>query len=458
MPEVPDLSAGVRQLYPFDLPASTESDIGPTIYCVVCGMRAPVEPFGDNIREGGRCSSCKSWNRRRAHALILLQALSEIAGTSFTSIADERIPGDIAIYGAETVSATHNLMQRLKGYKHGEFLGPGWQSGDVLDGVQHQDLTATSFADNTFDVVLTCDVFEHIVEPYLAHQEIYRILKPGGRHIFTLPSNPNELLDIQTALVTSAGIEYLAQPEYHGEPLDQNLVYNVVGFEMLVELRAMGYEATAFHIDDPALGILGPGTQVYQVRKAFEPSTRPVPFGRRHQSGARLADAKQTPSQSVITAILVTDGDQELITRCLHSLITASDMADQLDAIVFDNASAEKLDVGVEGIRYVRVSERVDLDEAFRQGVRYAETDLVLLVTQEMVFEDGFLKPLLDEVQRDGGPDSATPTVLRRSGEDWEPGTTGTFANGTGICYLLKTSSPGKSCAHVEQSITVSDT
>jgi predicted SAM-dependent methyltransferase len=35
--------------------------------------------------------------------------------------------------------------------------------------------------------VLSSDVLEHMPELYRAHSEIYRVLKPGGRHIFTVP-------------------------------------------------------------------------------------------------------------------------------------------------------------------------------------------------------------------------------------------------------------------------------
>lgn len=43
------------------------------------------------------------------------------------------------------------------------------------------DITnATNVDDNTFDVIFSSDVFEHINRPWLASKEISRILKPGG--------------------------------------------------------------------------------------------------------------------------------------------------------------------------------------------------------------------------------------------------------------------------------------
>lgn len=47
------------------------------------------------------------------------------------------------------------------------------------------------FADNSFDLVVTAWVFEHLEQPKQACQEIYRVLKPGGRLIFLTPNSWN---------------------------------------------------------------------------------------------------------------------------------------------------------------------------------------------------------------------------------------------------------------------------
>ena len=44
--------------------------------------------------------------------------------------------------------------------------------GDITD--------AKMIEDNTFDIIFSSDVFEHIKQPWLAAKEIIRILKPGG--------------------------------------------------------------------------------------------------------------------------------------------------------------------------------------------------------------------------------------------------------------------------------------
>jgi ubiquinone/menaquinone biosynthesis C-methylase UbiE len=50
------------------------------------------------------------------------------------------------------------------------------------------DAEAIPFPANTFDIVVCTEMLEHLVRPDLALRGIYRILKPGGRFIGSVPS------------------------------------------------------------------------------------------------------------------------------------------------------------------------------------------------------------------------------------------------------------------------------
>ena len=43
------------------------------------------------------------------------------------------------------------------------------------------------FDDNEFDVVICAEVLEHLYDPLPAIQEAYRVLKPGGKYLVTIP-------------------------------------------------------------------------------------------------------------------------------------------------------------------------------------------------------------------------------------------------------------------------------
>ena len=49
------------------------------------------------------------------------------------------------------------------------------------------DLSAIPVEDGRFDAIFFNQVMEHLPEPKLAIRELYRVLKPGGRMIFTAP-------------------------------------------------------------------------------------------------------------------------------------------------------------------------------------------------------------------------------------------------------------------------------
>ncbi len=47
-----------------------------------------------------------------------------------------------------------------------------------------------SYADNSFDVVTSCDVLEHVPDDSAALNETYRALRPGGVLVMTVPAHP----------------------------------------------------------------------------------------------------------------------------------------------------------------------------------------------------------------------------------------------------------------------------
>ena len=51
------------------------------------------------------------------------------------------------------------------------------------------DACALPFEDNTFDLAVAFDVLEHIEDDVKAVAELNRVLKPGGRFIFSVPAN-----------------------------------------------------------------------------------------------------------------------------------------------------------------------------------------------------------------------------------------------------------------------------
>ena len=233
--------------------------------CTICGAKVEFLAFTENMRETGHCPRCGSSNRQRQMAWMLRGEL----GMSFSGKLS--LPRDIAVYNTEANGPIHALLKTHPLYQCSEYWGDKAEYGDTVDGVRNEDLQALSFTDASFDVVLSSDVLEHMPDPYLAHREIHRVLKPGGRHVFTVPYGATMLLDDVRATLVDGKIVHHAEALYHGDPVRPEegiLVWTIFGLEMLVRLKQIGFDTQWFRLQEPAHGIVGPGLDAFVARKA----------------------------------------------------------------------------------------------------------------------------------------------------------------------------------------------
>ena len=118
-------------------------------------------------------------------------------------------------------------------------MGDQYQSGQMIDGTRHEDLMNLSFDNNSFDLVITSDVIEHIPIPYRAQEEIWRVLKPGGIHVFTVPFHQTEYLDDVRARLDGNKVEFLKEPIYHTNLLKDDVILVFTIFICLAYGNAM---------------------------------------------------------------------------------------------------------------------------------------------------------------------------------------------------------------------------
>ena len=69
---------------------------------------------------------------------------------------------------------------------------PLYETADLMQaGVTHKvDITDTKLPDAHYDVVMANHVLEHIPDDRAAMREMFRLLKPGGLALLTVPINP----------------------------------------------------------------------------------------------------------------------------------------------------------------------------------------------------------------------------------------------------------------------------
>lgn len=242
----------------------------PVIFCPVCGNMAPAARIGENLRESCLCIRCKSTNRQRQLCYVLCESLSSIRKKKVRCLSDLANHPDLVIYNTECIRAIHNSLSRMNNYVCSEYHGPQYRSGETVNGVLHEDLMNLSFDDASIDIVLSSDVLEHVPRPYDAHRQIWRVLKPGGRHIFTVPFHLTEFLDETRAVHDENGeLRLMKEPKYHGDPLrpEGALVYTIFSLQMLVEMSKIGFRTNMYHLYKPWYGILGSNAIVFEAIK-----------------------------------------------------------------------------------------------------------------------------------------------------------------------------------------------
>jgi hypothetical protein len=192
-----------------------------------------------NWRERLVCWECQLNNRVRASINLFLSELKPNKGSS--------------IYVTEqTTDLFKWVKSNYPATEGSEYLGWDKKSGDVFSGgIRHEDLTCLSFATGTFDYILSFDVFEHIPNYRLAIKECFRVLKPGGKILFTIPFQMQSDENIVRAVINEKGnLEHILEPEYHGNPVDPSgcLCFYHFGWNILKEFKDSGFSSSSARV------------------------------------------------------------------------------------------------------------------------------------------------------------------------------------------------------------------
>ncbi|WP_445146026.1 class I SAM-dependent methyltransferase [Dyella sp. Tek66A03] len=185
-----------------------------------------------NWRERLICPTCQLNNRLRLSVQVFE---CSVKGTNPSIYITEQVT-PMAAYLAKHYPST--VMS--------EYLGPEFSSGAIDSrGIRHEDVTALSFEDATFNYILSFDVLEHVPDYRAALREFSRTLKPGGKVLLSVPFGL--LYDrnlIRARIGQDGSIEHILPAEYHGDPVDPQggvLCYYHFGWELLEDFRAAGF-------------------------------------------------------------------------------------------------------------------------------------------------------------------------------------------------------------------------
>lgn len=222
-------------------------------YCHCCRQKTVFRLDGDWLRDQYVCVNCLSLPRQRHIQYIL--------DTHFEGWERQEIH--------ESSPSNDFISRYCNSYSFSQYFDSE-ERGEIIEGVRCENLESLTFPDNSFDLFITQDVFEHIFHPSLAFKEIIRVLKPGGTHIFTVPKEKNLPFSSPRAKLIGSQIEYVKEPVYHGNPVGdgRSLVTWDYGadFEALISIWS-GAMTTTYLTRDRTLGIDGEYIEVFATKK-----------------------------------------------------------------------------------------------------------------------------------------------------------------------------------------------
>ena len=226
-----------------------------TGFCPICLQQTRFTARDAWFRESLLCETCAGGSvpRERALMLVVRELLPHW----------ERL--DIHESSPAPRGASPLIASRAPGYVATQYW-PDIPAGTMRRGIRCENVESQLFSAESFDLVVTQDVMEHVFDPERAYQEIFRTLRPGGRHIHTTPIYKHLTETIQKAALGPDGqVIHFGEPEYHGNPIsgDGSLVTFHFGYD-LAELIAKWtpFDVEIRRFSSRTHGIVGEFTEV----------------------------------------------------------------------------------------------------------------------------------------------------------------------------------------------------
>lgn len=256
-------------------------------FCPLCGKKNFMVLRGNNLRESGFCLYCSANSRYKAVSEIIKRILiikASIKGLNYKKLkvkiekfnlfhySLERILNlikhtNLKIYEPSSIGAIYNVLKFYPYFIKSEYFpNPDLTPGDLFKGIRFEDLQSLTFKNESFDIVITLDVFEHIQDPDRAFSEIYRVLKPKGINVFTVPFDNRK----KTIKRIDKNNNVLIKPViYHADSIRSKgpIVYTDWGHDIIDYMNKFGFSSFIFSLKDPQNGIFGEVEIVISIKE-----------------------------------------------------------------------------------------------------------------------------------------------------------------------------------------------
>lgn len=176
-------------------------------YCTCCEQKTIFASKEYWLRDHYRCILCNSIPRQRAMMNVLNNMRPNWR--------------ELTIHESSPSGPTMELMkQECPEYSYSYFIEQYMLGEKLGNGGTNQNIEKMTFDDDSFDIYITQDVFEHVNNPFAGFKEIERVLRPGGIHLFTVPLYP--FMKSRPRISFNNGrVENILPALFHGNPISK---------------------------------------------------------------------------------------------------------------------------------------------------------------------------------------------------------------------------------------------
>jgi predicted SAM-dependent methyltransferase len=200
--------------------------VGTKYHCPCCAwnLRAFTHGGGSlQVRYHGYCPRCNAKARHRRDWLFL-EEHTNLFATPLRLL---------------HVAPKYSLSRRFVRMKHIEYIGV-----DIFDRPNvntRMNIDAVSFSSNTFDAIICIHVLEHVLEDRKAMRELYRVLKPGGWALISVPLRLDQRT-FEDSTITS--------PAERMRAFGENDHVRLYGYDLVDRLEESGFQVKLNHAED----------------------------------------------------------------------------------------------------------------------------------------------------------------------------------------------------------------
>jgi SAM-dependent methyltransferase len=208
-------------------------------FCTVCGHTSVflLTDTIDLIRNHALCIRCGSVSRHRHVAKCVIDQFRD---RGIAKLEDFGSHPEISVYNSVSSGPIVERMGRHANIICSEYFDDV-PPGGLKDGVRCENFEALSFDNNRLDLVISEDVFEHLKDYRRGFREVYRVLRTGGAHVFSIPfyhdRKTEDLMEFRDGKEIPRG-----PVEFHGDPIRGRIpAYTRFGHDLFDVLEQAGF-------------------------------------------------------------------------------------------------------------------------------------------------------------------------------------------------------------------------